>query len=72
MSVAPQELSAEEKRLLGNELYKIIYPMLAQRECRGFNAHSRAQSIMKSVETQIADWIQLQIEHYEVWKANNP
>lgn len=40
-----------------NQLYAVIFPILAKHETRGFNAHQRAQSIVVSATADAEDWI---------------
>ncbi len=40
-----------------NQLYALIFPILAKYETRGFNAHQRAQTITHEVADKMETWI---------------
>lgn len=53
-------MTPDERRILGNELYAAIYPVLMRYETRGFNAHARAQVILQDVQEKCQQWIDKQ------------
>jgi len=53
-------MTKDEGRILGNELYAAIYPLLMRYEGRGSNAHARAQIIAERVKNECVEWIESQ------------
>ena len=54
-------MTPEERAALMNEVYSAVYSLLVNYELRrGFNAHSRAQSITQRVVSLCEEWIELQ------------
>lgn len=51
---------------LGNELYRVIFPLLTSYETRGFNAHQRTQAIVEQTQHACEHWINIQRERYDM------
>lgn len=50
----------DERARVLNELYALIFPVLAKYETRGFNAHQRTQNIAMTAADEMQDWISRQ------------
>jgi len=44
-------------RLVGNDVYKVIYEKIYMHEHRGFNAHQRSQAICEQVKIEVRHWL---------------
>ena len=59
-SKALEEFRKNDRRELSNELYAAICSRLEKYETRGFNAHSRSQTISEMVIESCERWLAIQ------------
>ncbi|GAB1376866.1 hypothetical protein MASR1M48_17180 [Lactococcus petauri] len=68
---ADSSYRAKDDNDLKNKLYALICSKLEPHEARGFNAHSRTQSIMDITVKEMDEWLDIQREH-NGQKEENP